>query len=81
MTPFNRSGSKRAEHPKFTISTTKVKLKTPHEVIFYVNSLYAITKLPKKLKTTPNQDRRHDVAAEGAKNQKEGPKPEGGPPF
>jgi len=31
---FNRSGSKRAELPKFTINTSKVKLYSPHEVIF-----------------------------------------------
>jgi len=31
---FDRSGSKRAEPPKFTINTSKVKLSSPHEVFF-----------------------------------------------
>jgi len=54
VTPFSRSGSKRAEPPKFTINTSKVKFKSPHEVIFYFNSSYTITKPPNKLKTTAN---------------------------
>jgi len=34
VTPFNRSGSKRAEPPKFTINTSKVKLWSSHESFF-----------------------------------------------
>jgi len=54
VTPFNRSGSKRVEPPKFTTNISKVKFQSPHEVIFYFNSVYTITKSPNELKTTPN---------------------------
>ena len=54
MTPFNRSGSKRAKPPKFTISTYRLKLSSPHDVIFQFIVYYYVTKPPKKLKATLN---------------------------